>query len=93
MRPAFWHDRRAGDNVVRVRHFHNAPQRVQARPTEPAQIFILPVVRVERDPDELLVERWLKSHKRRRNLPSVFGPFNDGGMHAYPFSSHEPKGD
>jgi hypothetical protein len=25
MRPAFWHDRRVGDNVVRVRHFHNAP--------------------------------------------------------------------
>jgi hypothetical protein len=47
MMTAFWHDRRVGDNVVRVRRFHNAPQRVQARPTEPAQIFILPVIRNE----------------------------------------------
>jgi hypothetical protein len=57
MRPDVWYDRRVGDNVVRVRHFHNAPLRVQARPTEPAQIIILPVIRIER---------------RRRDIPSVF---------------------
>jgi hypothetical protein len=48
MRPAFWHDRRVGDNVVRVRHFHNAPQRLQGHASESAMVIILPVIRVER---------------------------------------------
>jgi hypothetical protein len=75
MRPDVWYDRRVGDNVVRVRHFHNAPLRVQARPTEPAQIIILPVIRIER---------------RRTAFRPLFGPFNDGGMVELPCDCGEP---
>lgn len=74
MMPAFWHDRRVGDNVVRVRHFHNAPQRLQGHASESARVIILPVIRV----------------KRRRSLPSIFGPFNDGGMVELPCDCGEP---
>jgi hypothetical protein len=53
MRPTFWHDRRVGDNVVRVHRFHNAPQRLQGHASERAHIIILEAIRIERrDYDE-----------------------------------------
>jgi hypothetical protein len=74
MRPAFWHDRRVGDNVVRVHRFHNAPQRLQGHVADTAKVVILLVIRIE----------------RRRDLPSVFGPFNNGGLVELPCDCGEP---